>query len=200
MSLDISSPPGRRARKSHIWDRQVVNWYVEPTWISQRLFAVEPFRGTVFDPACGMGRILDAAKAAGHTTRGSDLVDRGARTNHSFVVQDFLGSRLLPADNIVTNPPFDIVPVFVPKAVAQASRKVAIVFPVPRLNAAGGKRGWLGELPLARIWFLTPRPSMPPGDVILRGEKPSGGKEDFCCLVFDKAHRGPSTCGWLHRD
>src|SRR5215471_12628940 len=114
MSLDISSPPGRRARKSHIWDRQVVNWYVEPTWISQRLFAVEAFRGTVFDPACGMGRILDAAKAAGHATRGSDLVDRGARTNHSFVVQDFLASPRLPADNIVTNPPFDIVPAFVP--------------------------------------------------------------------------------------
>lgn len=176
------------------------DWYVEPTWISERLFAVEQFQGTIFDPACGMGRILDAAKAAGYRTRGADVVDRGASVKHRFAVADFLTTREWLVDSIVTNPPFDVVSEFVLKAFTQAARKVAIVFPVPRLNAAGGKRGWISSLPLARIWFLTPRPSMPPGEVILRGEKPGGGKEHFCWLVFDKAHRGPSTCVWLRRD
>jgi hypothetical protein len=33
------------------------------------------------------------------------------------------------------------------------------------------------------------RPSMPPGEVIARGEKAKGGKTDFCWLV---SHQGPA--------
>jgi hypothetical protein len=55
-------------------------------------------------------------------------------------------------------------------------------------------------LPLAKIYLLTPRPSMPPGDMIARGEKPGGGKTDFCWLVFDRTYIGPPTLRWLHRD
>jgi hypothetical protein len=50
------------------------------------------------------------------------------------------------------------------------------------------------------VWLLTPRPSMPPGEVIARGEKPGGGKTDFCWLVFDRTHSGPPELRWLHRD
>src|SRR5215831_7367744 len=65
-----------------------------------------------------------------------------------------------------------------------------------RLNAAR----WLAETPLARVYLLTPRPSMPPGQVILAGEKPGGGTQDFCWLVFDHAYKGPPALHWLHRD
>jgi hypothetical protein len=65
-----------------------------------------------------------------------------------------------------------------------------------RLNAAR----WLANTPLARIYLLTPRPSMPPGEVILRGEKPGGGTQDFCWLVFSHRHKGPPTVQWLYRD
>jgi len=65
-----------------------------------------------------------------------------------------------------------------------------------RLNAAH----WLRDTPLARIYLLTPRPSMPPGHVILAGEKPGGGSQDFCWLVFFHKHKGPPELRWLHRD
>jgi hypothetical protein len=41
---------------------------------------------------------------------------------------------------------------------------------------------------------------MPPGEVIARGEKPGGGKTDFCWLVLDRTHSGAPTMWWLHQD
>jgi transposase len=32
------------------------------------------------------------------------------------------------------------------------------------------------------------------------GEKPGGGRMDFCWLVFDENHNGPPELRWLHRD
>jgi hypothetical protein len=45
-----------------------------------------------------------------------------------------------------------------------------------------------------------PRPSMPPGEVILRGEKPGGGKTDFAWLVFEQGYTGEPGIGWLRRE
>jgi len=60
-------------------------------------------------------------------------------------------------------------------------------------------RGWLVNSPLARVYLLTPRPSMPPGQVILAGEKPGGGTQDFVWLVFERDHVGPAHLRWLRR-
>jgi len=60
--------------------------YVEPHWVSERLFQEEKFTGGIYDPACGFGRIVESAIDAGHIAHGADLVDRRGRGN----VQDFL--------------------------------------------------------------------------------------------------------------
>ena len=65
-----------RRRESYVWPRDDADWYVEPTWCSIRLFAVESFVGYVHDPAAGMGRIVEAARAHGLPATGADIVDR----------------------------------------------------------------------------------------------------------------------------
>ena len=74
--------------------------------------------------------------------------------------------------------------------------KVAMVFPTARLNAAH----WLRGTPLVRILLMTPRPSMPPGHTIAAGEKPGGGKMDFCWLVWSVGFSGDASVKWLRRD
>jgi hypothetical protein len=54
-----------RERKSHLWARDPDDWYVEPRWCDDALFAAIKFEGAIVDPCCGLGRILDAAKDAG---------------------------------------------------------------------------------------------------------------------------------------
>lgn len=179
----------KRARLAHIFEHEATGHYVEPEWCSSRLFEEEKFVGAVDDPCCGFGTIPRAAAAHGIPHTKSDLVD------HNCGVSDFFTSDW-SRDNIVCNPPFHIVADFTLHALQVASRKVAIIFPVARLNAAH----WIAGTPLARVWLMTPRPSMPPGHVIAAGHKPQGGKMDFCWLVFDHAHKGNAELRWLRRD
>jgi hypothetical protein len=179
---------------AHIWERAAGEFYCEPPWCSGRLFEEETFDGGIYDPCCGFGTIVIEALKRGLTAYGSDLVHRGwdsTRTPH-----DFLAPSVESHANIVCNPPFDVAPQFAAAALARTERKVAMIFPTPRLNAAR----WLRATPLMRIWLLTPRPSMPPGTTIVAGQKPGRGKKDFCWLIWQRGHVGAPEISWLHRD
>lgn len=165
--------------------------FCEPLWVSERLFEEEEFKGGIYDPACGFGNIVISAMRLGLRSYGSDLVFRG----WDSTPQDFLLHHDRH-DNFVTNPPFDIIREFTEHALSLARRKVAIIIPTSRLNAAH----WLRKAPLRRIWLLTPRPSMPPGHVIKDGGKITGGKTDYAWAVMEKGYKGEPEIKWLHRD
>ena len=185
-------------RRTHIFPKESNGHYVEPAWCSRRLFEVEKFKGPIVDPACGWGTILHEAAAAGYRVVGNDIVDRCQYPQFTVIERDFLAWSNLIGD-VVCNPPFDLVREFCEHAVRlrgrRVDRKVAMICLVRRLNAAH----WLEDLPLRRIWLLTPRPSMPPGSWIAAGNKPGGGTQDFCWMVFEHGYKGAPTIGWLHR-
>jgi hypothetical protein len=179
---------------AHIWVREENEHYVEPEWCSRRLFEEEAFEGGIYDPCCGFGTIVISVLKHGLKGYGSDLIDRGwdsTRTPH-----DFMSGHDELHDNIVCNPPFNIADKFALHALKLSRRKVALIFPVARLNAAH----WLKGLPLRRTWLMTPRLSMPPGHVIKTGGKPGGGKMDYCWIVFEHSYSGASELRWLRRD
>jgi hypothetical protein len=194
----------QHARRANVnatnYARDQHDLYTEPRWISQRLFEVEDFRGTIHDPAVGSGRIVDAAREAGYACTGADIVRRSGQ----FLRLDFLKD-VRRHQNIVCNPPFRIAPEFIPHALKLARRKVAMVFPLARIAAANGPRGsfWINDTPLERVWILSPRPSMPPADIAIdcerRGLLPSGGTEDFTWLVFRIGFAGRPEIRWLHK-
>jgi hypothetical protein len=180
---------------AHVWEREANEHYVEPHWCSKRLFQEERFDGAVWDPCCGFGRIPSAAIEAGLPAMGTDILDRGYSEFEG--VQDFLTATGNNIPNIVCNPPFNIAAAFGQRALAQPGIvKVAMIFPTARLNAAH----WLSGTPLLRIWLMTPRPSMPPGHTIAAGDKPGGGKMDFCWLVWRAGYSGEPSVKWLRRD
>jgi hypothetical protein len=184
----------KRPRRSNVWTREASDFYVEPHWVSVRLFETEDFdrAQVLLDPCTGTGRIATAAAAAGYSVVTADVVNRGFP---NCELQDFLDRKSVPP-SVVGNPPFGIVAAFARHAIELGARKVALVLPVARLNAAR----WLQALPLRKVLLLTPRPSMPPGYVIARGEKPGGGKTDYAWLIFESGYAGSPELGWLHRD
>jgi hypothetical protein len=157
----------------------------------------------VLDPACGWGRTLQAAKAAGYTPIGADIADR-RRDPQAFDDFPFMACNFLIdvpvrwAWSVICNPPFDHVEEFCERALAVATFKVAMLMLQRRLPAAR----WLRRLPLESVYLLTPRPSMPPASWIAAGNEPGGGTQDFAWLVFNKQSaidREPRL-RWLHRD
>lgn len=212
-----------RERKSHIYEREELDHYVEPSDVSAHLFAAEEFDGDfIFDPACGWGRVLVAAKASGCEIKGSDIVDRsqerfrGMWTKCEFRQIDFLAAhdaetfQWMQGGSIVCNPPFDKIREFYERAISLVStgRKVAMIWPARRIAAAT----WLRQTPLQRILYMNPRPSMPTGEFILaaeRGEKDpatgkplkvGGGQADFCWLIWRKGARYAARTNWLIRE
>lgn len=182
-----------RLRESHIFERDEHDHYVEPIWTDERLFDVEKFDGEIWDPACGIGRITQAAQKAGYRTHESDIADRGVGYR-----LDFLTS-LRDCDNVISNPPYKIAQPFAAHALNLASKSVALLLPLTWLTGNTRAR-WLDETPLAAVWVLCPRPSMPPGSAITAGVKASGGTVDFAWFVWKRGWANEPLVKWMFRD
>src|SRR5262245_56964279 len=57
VQFDLFDGEDRRPLAAHIWAKAEFGFYVEPEWCSKRLFQVEEFTKSVWDPCCGIGRI-----------------------------------------------------------------------------------------------------------------------------------------------
>ena len=181
----------KRPRRAHIFARAADDRYIEPEWCSRRLLEEESFAGTIHDPAAGTGRILASARAAGFKATGADISPLSA----DFRAIDFLKDRA-KRDNTISNPPYGAMREFALHALKHTRRKVALLVPLARLNAAH----WIQETPLRRVWLLSPRPSIPPHSYLLAGCKAKGGRPDFCWLVWERDFDGERTLDWLMRD
>jgi len=185
-------------KQAHSWNRDIYDFYLEPEWCSKRLFDEELFVGNIADIACGTGRILDAAKAAGYETIGCDLVDRGARENHKFLSMDFRQA-VFDIDNIVSNPPFKDAREFAEFTLRRAKKKIALLLPTIWLHGSARAK-WLERTPLRRVLIMSPRPSMPPGEYVLSGQKVGGGTKDFSWFVWVQNYDGRPEIMHLQRD
>jgi hypothetical protein len=206
-------------KRAHLFQRHPEDYYIEPSWTSERLFQTVAFEGTIVDPACGSGRVVRAARQ--HRDRvkplgdnritkalGYDIVKRSKECHDD--IEDFLTSDY-ETDNIVSNPPFGLCGkankksrhsedfAFVKRTLVTAEKKVALLLPLPWMTGAD-KAAFLQTTPLEQVLVLTPRPSMPPGPVIEAGEDPGGGTEDFAWFIWNRAYKGKPTLGWLNRD
>jgi hypothetical protein len=166
------------------------DWLVEPSNVTRALLRREPFTGLIADPACGMGRIVEACIEHGLQAVGTDLRARSAadwfRGQH-----DFLSDAQYPVthQNIICNPPFykaKGTEAFIRRALAITPGKVAIFADLRFLAGEKRAEGIYSELPPSRVYVLSPRVSCLPGEMILAGETPRGGKQDWCWMVWDR--------------
>ncbi len=171
-------------------------WYVEPSWCVNALATVERF-SHVYDPACGCGTIPKAFAELGIAAQGADIVDRGFGKQRDFLVDDlpFAGGL-----QIVCNPPYlrgEGTISFIERALDIGFEKSCFI--VNESFLFSRRRMTLFERwPLIRMWLLSDRPSMPPGDLLASGAiEAKGGTANYVWLVFDPKHTGSPACGWI---
>jgi len=186
-----------RKRESHLWRRDPLDWYVEPEWCSARLFELEKFEGFIWDPAAGTGRIILTARAANYDAGGTDIKSREISPWHEldfFAAPDLVSS----VDNIVSNPPFGLAEKFAQIALRITRNKVALLLPANWVQ--GDKRSrWLETTPLRRVLFITPRPSMPPGAIVVSGGASRNGTTDYAWFIWEHGYAGKPEIGWCRR-
>jgi hypothetical protein len=154
------------------------------------LLAVESFDGAIWEPACGHGAISDILLARGFEVVSTDLVSRGYGQGRV----DFLMETSPLAPNIITNPPFKLAAEFADKAHVLAGGKVALLCRLGWLEGSA-RRMMFERTGLSRIWVFSKRlPMMHRHGYV--GPK-STSAIAFAWFVWDRAHVGPPTLGWL---
>lgn len=182
----------RRDQRERVED----DWYVEPPRAVEALLDAERFCGTVYDPACGGGNIVEVCRARGLDAWGTDLIDRcgqkygAAGIDFTTPVPEHCRGNV---DNIICNPPFKHAETFIRNGLDRARFKVAMLVRLAFLEGQR-RRVMFKALPLARVLVFSSRISMPPGG---QGIIAKGGAVAFCWLVFDHDWRGPATLDWL---
>lgn len=188
----------KKAKDAVVYDRAADNWYVDPPSVADALFRVERFQGSVTDPCAGMGNIVRMAARSGHRAQAFDATPRPQhfRTMPGVLFPkpvDFLSGAAdqFIFENIVFNPPYGegsegragarLEELFIDRALHLARGKVAAVL---RLGWIAPRVDWLRSRGCIRIWVLSPRPSMLPGEQIVGGDMPSGGAVDYAWFVF----------------
>lgn len=187
-------------REIPVYGRADDEWYVEPGWCVDLLLRVERFEGSCWDPACGGGTIPKAFARLGQRCLGSDLRDRGYGT----APIDFLAGDHPVVDCIVCNPPYGhgkTAEAFIRRALTLARRKVAML--VNEKFVYSQQRYalfWHEQTRPTKLWFLSSRPSMPPGELLASGAvEPKGGTMNYLWIVWERG-RAPEPPGWLIRD
>jgi hypothetical protein len=160
-------------------------FYIEPSWTVEGLFTRGPhfLHGHIHDPFAGTGTVVDVAQGRGFIATGSDIRDRASGR---FPVRDFFEDEDVYA-NIVANPPTDLAALVAVHALEHVIEggRVAILVPLGFL-ASQGRFPLLNRQELDTVLILSRRPSMPPGELLLReGEGcRHSGSIDFVWVIW----------------
>jgi len=136
--------------------RQHADWYPTPPECTQVLLDRVEFDKLVWEPCCGDGSLAKVMEARGIQVIGTDLHDRGYGFGHGAAF-DILKADKLLADDIVTNPPFNIAAPIIKHLLSLKPRKMALLLKSSFWHAK--TRSALFEAhPPSRIIALTWRP------------------------------------------
>jgi hypothetical protein len=185
------------------YPRAAFDFYPTEPWVTRALLQAvdlvhlgdigDPKRtATVWEPACGDGRMARVLIEAGYHVFASDIADHG----YGRIGVDFLQCLTLPAPEppcgaIVTNPPFGLAKRFIAKALDMTlpwGGKVAMV-QRHEFDAPFGNRP-LFEPPFAAKLVLHKRPRWSDDDK-------ASPRFPYAWYLWDWRHQGPPVLHWL---
>lgn len=170
---------GKNFSANNIGQRKKSDFYETPYSITEQLLERETFNGTILEPACGNGAILNLIDAVGYD-----------------IEKDFL-KETKQYDNIITNPPYSLSFEFITKAKQVAHKKIAFLLPLSYLH--GKKRFdniWTDKkFPLARIYVFTRYPML--GDKLREDGKYRTGMMVYAWYIWEKSYKEKPIINWI---
>ncbi|SMH37463.1 hypothetical protein [Mesorhizobium australicum] len=164
------------------------DYFPTPAWATYALMDNERFEGEIWECACGDGAMSRILKTKGNVVRSSDLFDRGFGT----IGIDFTTAQT-PADNIVTNPPYNSAEAFVRSGVTLARCKFALLLRLAFLEGANRSRTIFAECPPSRVWVFSERITFYPAGAAQAGS----GTTAYAWFVWDKTAPAGTELKWL---
>lgn len=164
------------------------DFYPTPRWATFALIDNEPFRGDIWECACGDGAMSEVLEGIGNVVISSDLYDRG----YGEIGHDFLTTKRR-RPNIITNPPYHSAQGFVASALESAERKFALLLRLAFLEGAQRTRTIFHAHPPSRVWVFSERITFYPKNAVRAGT----GTTAYAWFVWDRDHVGPTELAWF---
>lgn len=164
------------------------DFYPTPAWATHALMLNEKFHGRVWEPACGNGFMARVIKKYNQVCS-TDLYDHG----YGKPGVDFLHQNS-KVDNIITNPPFNIVEDFFFKSLTLARYKFAFLLRTAFLEGQKRSQTIFRYFPPSRIWIFPNRVTMYPcpsgitdyNEYMSILKSNSGGTTSYAWFVWEK--------------
>ncbi|WP_199699122.1 hypothetical protein [Oleomonas cavernae] len=164
------------------------DFFPTPAWATHALIDNEPFKGDIWESACGDGAMSKVLELASQKITSSDLYNRG----YGEPGVDFLRPKRRAA-NIVTNPPYNAAEGFVQSGLKAAERKFALLLRLAFLEGANRQRTIFTEAPPSRVWVFSERITFYPAGAVQKGT----GTTAYAWFVWDKDAPSQTELKWL---
>ena len=161
-----------------------------PKWATQILLNRVTFNGSIWEPACGNGKMSKVIKSAGYKVISTDKFNHG----YGKTGIDFLKEEKTRGDNIATNPPFKYAEKFVTHALSlDGVDQVAMLLRTLFVESKRRRNLFENHKP-ERIIYICDR-------VMFDGhtEEPGGGFS-VSWFVWKRGFRGQTKCYWAYFD
>jgi hypothetical protein len=172
----------------HSMNRAENDFYPTPPQITRDILGKESFYGNVWECACGAGDMSKEIIKHGLTVVSTDLINRGYGEGNI----DFLKEHR-NVDNIITNPPFNIITDFAYHALECTTKKVALLAKLAFLETAE-RKPLFETTPLARVYVYSKRIRLDKNEVT---GKTSGGMIAFAWFVWEHGYKGEPVLKWI---
>lgn len=141
--------------------RRARDFYPTPTWATEELVrSIALHRCTVLEPCCGDGAIASVLSQNARRVSTNDIdPQRPAQTHADASVNGYWDSLPERHQWVVTNPPFSLAPLIVPRALSHATIGIAMLLRLSFLEPVANRVDFLathpptGMIVLPRISF-----------------------------------------------
>ena len=169
-------------------DREENDFYPTPDNATQSLLDRQKFDGNIWECACGNGAMSKLMINNGYDVYSSDLIDRGFGETGI----DFLQSTK-QADNIVTNPPFNLATEFTTHAFTLARKKVVMLSKISYLEGVKRREQIFNKRKLEKVLIFSRRVPFKKES----SNKLAGGLMAFGWFIYDVNYNGLPTIDWI---
>ena len=169
-------------------DREKNDFYPTPDNATQSLLDRQKFEGNIWECACGNGAMSKLMINNGYYVYSSDLIDRG----YGETEIDFLQSTR-QADNIVTNPPFNLATEFTTHAFTLARKKVVMLSKISYLEGVKRREQIFNKKKLEKVLIFSRRVPFKKES----SNKLAGGLMAFGWFIYDVNYNGLPTIDWI---
>ena len=186
----------RLAGKTNLRQREENDFYATPRETTLSILNEIELYESILEPCCGLGNISEVLKEyyPGREIVSTDLIDRGyGEGNIDFLTHNY--NRKF--NNIITNPPFNIIKPFLYKCLEVTTDQVILFCKIQFLESIS-RRQMFKETPLKYVYVFSERQN------ILKGirDKDENGKKwsgtiCFAWYVWEHGYEGEPVLRWI---